>query len=277
MQKSNFAYKSFLHLSPVHFPLKFKILYSPANQLNPSILLTGGSGFLGKAIVKELLAPGSPLSPSLLRIFDVSTYSGPADSRIEMVTGDIRDAQAVSAACRGIDLVIHSAAVVDWGTKPEKEVLDVNFGGTENVVNACMEHHVRHLVYTSSLDAVFEGKPLVNINEETPYPGNHPNMYCRSKYLSEKLVLGNNGRKHEFFSGSSAFVPRFLTTCALRPADIYGEGDPYHIGSLINMAKSGFLCKVGDRISKTKTRQSRQHAMAACLATKGLDAGDSGG
>ncbi|MFZ4520545.1 MAG: NAD-dependent epimerase/dehydratase family protein [Bacteroidales bacterium] len=233
-------------------------------------MLTGGSGFLGKAIVKELLAPGSPLSPAMLRIFDISPYSGPADSRIEMVTGDIRDAQAVSAACRGIDLVIHSAAVVDWGTKPEKEVLDVNFGGTENVVNACMEHHIRHLVYTSSLDAVFEGKPLVNINEEIPYPENHPNMYCRSKYLSEKLVLGSNGRKHESSSINSMSGPRFLTTCSLRPADIYGEGDPYHIGSLINMAKGGFYVRLGNGTSKSQHVYSGNMAWAHVLAAKAL-------
>ena len=107
------------------------------------ILLTGGSGFLGKAIARELLDPGSPLKPSLLRIFDLNTYPGPEDERIEMVTGDIRDAAAVSHACRGIDIVIHSAATVDWGTKPEKEVLSVNFGGTENVIRGCHEQQVR--------------------------------------------------------------------------------------------------------------------------------------
>ena len=134
------------------------MMKTPATgQTNPRILLTGGSGFPGKAIVQELLAPGSPVQLSLLRIFDLTAYAGPADPRIEIVSGDIRDASAVHNACRGIDLVIHSAAVVDWGTKPEEEVLSVNFGGTENVVNACREQRVRHLVYTSSLDAIFGG------------------------------------------------------------------------------------------------------------------------
>ena len=104
-----------------------------------------------------MLAPVSPVQLSLLRIFDLTAYAGPADPRIEIVSGDIRDASAVHNACRGIDLVIHSAAGVDWGTKPEEEVLSVNFGGTENVVNACREQRVRHLVYTSSLDAIFGG------------------------------------------------------------------------------------------------------------------------
>ena len=159
-----------------------------------SILLTGGSGFLGQAIVKELMTAESPVDVSLLRIFDLKSYDGPFDARIEMVAGDIRDAKAVSAACRGIDVAIHSAAIIDWGTRPEEEVLAVNYAGTENIVKACFENAVKYLVYTSSLDAIYAGKPLANIDETIPYPARHPNMYCRSKSLAEKLVLESNGK-----------------------------------------------------------------------------------
>jgi nucleoside-diphosphate-sugar epimerase len=254
-----------------------------AGPYNPRILLTGGSGFLGRAIVKELLAPGSPLTPSMLRIFDLSGYTGPSDERIEIVTSDIRDASAVNEACRNIDLVIHSAAIVDWGTMPEQEVLSVNFGGTENVVRACHEQGVRHLVYTSSLDAVFEGKSLVDIDETIPYPRTHPNMYCRSKYLSEKLVLGSNGTSHPVsriqHPESSIQHPvsslphpesHTLTTCVLRPSDIYGEGDPYHIDSLINMAKGGFYVRLGNGSSKSQHVYAGNMAWAHVLAAKSL-------
>ncbi len=242
---------------------------------NPRILLTGGSGFLGKAIVRELLDPGSPVKPSLLRIFDLSAYDGPPDTRMEMVTGDIRDAAAVNQACRGIDLVIHSAAMVDWGTKPEQEVLSVNFGGTENIVRGCYEHHVPHVVYTSSLDAVFSGKPMVNINESIPYPERHPNMYCRSKYLSEKLILERNGKVHDPApenqpSNINNQTPVRMTTCVLRPSDIYGPGDPYHIGSLINMAKGGFYVRLGDGSSRSQHVYVGNMAWAHVLAAKAL-------
>lgn len=73
-----------------------------AGNPNPRILLSGGSGFLGKAIVRELLSHDAPVQPSLLRIFDLKAYSGPQDDRIEMITADIRDAAAVSEACRGL-------------------------------------------------------------------------------------------------------------------------------------------------------------------------------
>ncbi|MEI7896374.1 MAG: NAD-dependent epimerase/dehydratase family protein [bacterium] len=238
-------------------------LHSSPVPTHPRILLTGGSGFLGRFIAKELLAPGSPVTPSLLRIFDITPFSGLQDARIETVTGDIRDAAAVTEACRGIDLVVHSAALVDWGTKPEQEVLSVNFGGTENIVRACLAEKVRHLVYTSSLDAIFGGKPLVNIDESIPYPAQHPNMYCRSKYLSEKLVMEKNG---SLLHPESAV----LSTCVLRPADIYGEGDPYHIGSLISMAKGGFYVRLGNGSSVSQHVYAGNMAWAHVLAAKSL-------
>jgi nucleoside-diphosphate-sugar epimerase len=143
------------------------------------------------------------------------------------------------------------------------------------VIRGCHEHRVRHLVYTSSLDAIFGGKSLVNIDESIPYPHKHPNMYCRSKYLSEKLVLEVNGKvphpssekpKSEIRNPKS----EIFTTCILRPADIYGPGDPYHIDSLINMAKGGFYVRLGDGSSKSQHVYAGNMAWAHVLAAKAL-------
>ncbi|MCX6265973.1 MAG: NAD-dependent epimerase/dehydratase family protein [Bacteroidetes bacterium] len=249
-----------------------------------SILLTGGAGFLGLAIVKELLAPGCPVTFSLLRIFDIIPYSGPEEERIESVTSDVRDAAAVTLACRGIDVVIHSAAIVDWGTRPVEEVYAVNYTGTENVVRACLEMGVKHLVCTSSLDAIYAGKPLVNIDENIPYPEKHPNMYCRSKFLAEKLVLETNGKpvstttnlKLPTFppSQTSAPSPVSLTTCVLRPADVYGPADPFHIGSLISMAKGGFYVRLGNGTSLSQHVFVGNIAWAHILAIQALITGN---
>ncbi len=231
-----------------------------------SILLTGASGFIGNAIVKELLAADSPIAFSRLRLLDVAPYQGPTDPRLEIITADIRDTAAMLLACEGIDLVIHSAAIVDWGTKPEAEVCAVNFTGTENMVNACLQRGVKHLVYTSSLDAIYGGKPLVDIDESLPYPAEHPNMYCRSKCLAEKLVLEANNTKMPGYGA-------IFTTCVLRPADVYGPADPFHIGSLINMARGGFYVRLGDGSAKSQHvfvgNIARAHAEAAAALRNG--------
>lgn len=224
-----------------------------SNRKQPKVLITGGSGFLGSRIVEELFEKDSPLKPSLVRVFDIKKYKGKFSSQIEFVKGDIQDKQAVEMACHDIDIVIHSAAIIDWGTKSKEEVLNINVGGTKNITEACIKKNIKYLVYTSSLDAVFTGKPLINIDETQPYPEKHHTIYCKSKKLGELEVLKANSEH--------------IKTCVLRPSDIYGEADPYHIDSLINMAKTGFYVRLGNGKSKCQHVYVGNMAYAHVLAT----------
>lgn len=216
------------------------------------LLLTGGCGFLGRFLVEELLSADSPLPIETLRVFDVSDYHGPSDSRIEVVKGNVCNQDALNEACKGMDIVVHAAAVVDWGTHPPSEVFRVNTGGTENVISACHREGVRILAFTSSLDAVLGGSALVDVDESIPYPDDPPNMYCKSKSEAEKLVIAANSPQ--------------LKTVILRPAEIWGEGDPFHIGSLVGMAKGGFYVRIGNGKGKS------QHVYAGNMATAVIQA-----
>ncbi len=220
------------------------------------VLLTGGAGFLGRAIADELLAKDSPLELTELRIIDLKENPHSEDQRIRYQKADILNYDEIGRTFMGIDLVIHTAAIVDWGTKSGKEVYRINFEGTRQVIRACREYKVPNLLYTSSLDTVISGKPLVDIDETQPYPEKHPNMYCKSKYLAEKLVLDENSES--------------LKTCVLRPSDIYGEGDPYHLTPLINMAKGGFYIRIGNGKAKSQHVYVRNIAWAHVLAGKAL-------
>jgi len=230
-----------------------------------NILVTGGSGFLGRAILEELLDPESPLKAGSVRNLDLLPLSIPlTDPRLTYFPGDIRDYKRVLKACEGTDIVIHAAAIVDWGPKPETEVYSVNVTGTENVARACLEQEVSCLVYTSSLDAVFAGKPLVDIDETQPYPVKHPNMYCRSKYLAEELVKQADRQTGGQADGCE------LRTVIIRPSDIWGPGDPFHVGSLIDMAKGGFYIRLGDGTSKCQHTYVNNVAYAHILAAMAL-------
>lgn len=236
---------------------------TPIDHPHPSkmnILVTGGAGFLGRAIVNELLDANVPLSVQSVSILGLKDDPGFSDERIRYIQGDICNPDAVNNACKGVDLVIHSAAIVDWGTKSPKEVYRVNVEGTKNVIAACNQNHVSMLIYTSSLDVVITGKPLVNIDETQPYPDKHLNMYCESKCLAEQLVLSANSAH--------------LKTCALRPADIWGERDPYHIPPLIQMAKSGFYTRIGNGTALSQHVYSGNMAWAHVLAAKALVEGN---
>lgn len=221
-----------------------------------TILVTGGSGFLGKAVIKELTAADSLIQAKEIRIFDIKAYDGESDPRIKYIKGDTRNYKDVKDVCKGVDVVIHTAALIDWGTHPKSVVFSINIGGTENIIKACLENKVGKLVHTSSLDAVFTGKPLVNIDESHPYPEKHVTSYGESKELSEKIVIKANSEE--------------LKTVVLRPSDIYGEGDPYHIGSLIAFAKKGFYIRIGNGKSKCQKIYVRNMAHSLVLAAKAL-------
>ncbi len=223
---------------------------------NTVVLITGGSGFLGSSLVHEILEESSPVQVKELRIFDLNPIKEPVDKRVKFIKGDVRDREALLEACKGVDLLIHSAAIVDWGTRSEAEVMAVNYGGTQNVIEACTSSKIRALVYTASLDVLYDGNPLRDVDEEAPYPDRHATSYCASKYLGEKSVLEANAET--------------LKTCSLRPADIFGEGDPYHIGSLINMAKGGFYVRLGNGRSRCQHVYVGNMAHAHLLASAAL-------
>lgn len=219
------------------------------------ILITGGSGFLGKRIVQELLLDEESLLVDSITIMDLKRPDL-KHPKVSFLQGDIKKPDSFNHVATPIDLVFHCASLVDWGTKSPQEVYEVNYVGTLNVVDYCKKNKIKKLVYTSSLDTVFSGKELNDINESQPYPDSFPNMYCKSKYLAEKLVLETNSEE--------------LRTCVLRPADIYGEGDLYHIESLLNMAKGGFYIRLGNGKSKSQHVYVGNVAYAHILAGKAL-------
>lgn len=141
-------------------------------------LITGGSGYFGCVLRDQLLARGSAV-----RIFDLVD----ADDRppgVELVLGDIRDPQRLSAACAGVDVVFHNVAQVPLA-RDRRLFWEVNRDGTENLLCAAMAHRVRKIVHTSS-SAIF-GVPESNpVTEESePHPREE---YGRAKWAAEQLI-----------------------------------------------------------------------------------------
>ncbi|XP_035263043.1 3 beta-hydroxysteroid dehydrogenase type 7-like [Anguilla anguilla] len=185
-------------------------------------LVTGGCGFLGQHLLRVLLEKEDNVRE--IRLFDKYANRSLRDystARVKVVVtqGDITDYSSVLAAAQGVDLVIHTASLVDvWHRVPEKAIHAVNVQGTVNVINACVETGIQYLVYTSSMEVVgpnVKGDSFVRGNEETVYNVCHEMPYPKSKAEAEKLVLDANGKK---VNGGAS-----LYTCALRPTGIYGE------------------------------------------------------
>lgn len=222
----------------------------------PVLLVTGGSGFVGRALLGELLEPDPVIDAAEIRIFDSHPIERHTDSRIRYIRGDIRDSDALAAAAHGTHAVIHLAALVDWGTHSREEVLSINVTGAVNALEAARKAGAGVFVFTSSLDAVITGRPLRHVDEDLPYPERSPNAYCESKALAEKAVLGADGDG--------------IRTVALRPASVWGEADPYHISSLIAVAASGPYTRIGDGSARQQHIYAGNVAHAHLLACRDL-------
>jgi 2-alkyl-3-oxoalkanoate reductase len=224
-------------------------------------LVTGGGGFIGSAIVRQLAAMG---------VETVVVDSRPDLDRellalpVIFRQGDIRDKKFLTETCRGCDIVFHAAAKKTLhGT--HEEYHSVNVGGTRNVIDACLASQVKSLVYTSTAKVVFTGNDVCGINEQTPCAARFPHPYPHTKMLAEKMVLAANSSE--------------LRTTALRPGLVWGPGDSWFIPWLVKGVVAGELRKIGEGrnlldICYVENAAAAHLAAAASLAGAGRAAGE---
>ena len=188
------------------------------------VLVTGGGGFLGGAIVRQLVERGGRVVSFSRRFYSELSVMG-----VEQIQGDISDATAVDRACREVDLVFHVAAKPGvWGDYVT--YYRTNVIGTRNVIAACRQHNVSRLVYTSSPSVVFGGADMEGVDESVPYPEKYHAHYPKTKAMAEQIVIaaGDEG----------------LKTIVLRPHLIWGPLDNHLVPRIIERANR--LVKVGD-------------------------------
>jgi len=199
-------------------------------------LVTGGTGFIGSALVQRLVKEGQRV-----RVLDDNSRGaarklGDAAEAVELFTGDVRDPRAFQEAIRGADCVCHLAYINGtefFYSKPEL-VLEVAVKGMMNVLDACKEHGVREFVLASSSE-VYQTPPEVPTPETVPLSVpdvlNPRNSYGGGKIISELLLI-NYARKyfdramifrpHNAYGpdmGSEHVIPQF----AMRMAEIAGD------------------------------------------------------
>jgi nucleoside-diphosphate-sugar epimerase len=177
-------------------------------------LVTGGTGFIGSALVRALLRGGAAV-----RCFDNNSRGaheklGDAIAHVEMVTGDVRNTEQVRLAMRGIDTVCHLAYINGTEFFYEKPdlILEVAVKGMMNVLDACIGENVRDLVVASSSE-VYQNAQCIPTPEDValvvPDVANPRYSYGGGKIITELLAI-NYGRKH------------FDRVVIFRPHNVYG-------------------------------------------------------
>jgi len=189
--------------------------------------ITGGGGFLGKAIVKQLLDRGDDVVS-----YSRGQYPELAKWGATHIQGDISDYDKLCEAMKDCDAVFHVAAKAGiWG--PYKEFYQANVTGTENIIAACQKLKINKLLFTSTPSVVHDGNGSEGKDESLPYPRKFYANYPKTKAIAEKLVLEANSSK--------------LSTAALRPHLIWGPGDHHFYPRLTSKGRAGKLRILGTK------------------------------
>lgn len=219
------------------------------------ILVTGGGGFLGTWIIKDLLK-----NPTyLVTNFSRHTYAHLEDMGVPTIRGDVtKEAEVEHALKQGFDAVFHVASIV--GTWGERKVFDaINVGGTETLLRLAKLHGVKRFVYTGSPSSCFGRGGHQGADEALGYPPKHLCDYARTKAQAEALVL-------------AAHDNEFLT-CSLRPHLVWGPGDQSLIPRVLDRARAGKLKIVGDGGNQVDVIYVENAARAHVMAFEALRPG----
>ena len=189
------------------------------------IFVTGAGGFLGKAICHMLRSFNIKVTG-----FARGSYPDLEQMGVTMVQGDICDVDSLKTAMQGCDFVFHVASKAGvWGSK--RDYYRPNVDGAANIIEACKELLIKHMVYTSTPSVTFAGIDEEGIDESQPYAEKFLNYYAESKAIAEQMMLSANSEQ--------------LKIVALRPHLIWGPEDPHLVPRVIERAKVGRLKLLG--------------------------------
>lgn len=178
-------------------------------------LLTGAAGLLGSNISRKLIERGDKVRALVLKNDPAAKY---IPSGVEVVTGDVTDMESLEGfftVSENTDIyVIHSASIVTLNPEPSEKVYEVNVIGTQNILQKCVSHKVKKLVYISSTGAILERKGNIPIKEVKHFPTQGlVGYYSVTKAEASQLVLN-----------ALALVPS-LDASIVHPSGICGPDD----------------------------------------------------
>jgi nucleoside-diphosphate-sugar epimerase len=190
------------------------------------ILVTGGTGFTGSHLTRRLLQRGH-------KVTAIDNQPGLFADELrslgaEILLGSVTDRQLVDTAARGCQVIYHVAAAFRKVNLPRKVYWDVNVGGTRNVLDAALKHGVDKVVYCSTCGVHGDVKQDAGDEDAPIAPEDY---YQYTKYEGERVV--------------QEFVQKGLRTVILRPAAIYGPGDPARFYNLFKLIKKGRFLMFG--------------------------------
>ncbi|MDM4771254.1 NAD-dependent epimerase/dehydratase family protein [Solimonas sp. SE-A11] len=198
-------------------------------SLRGSIFLTGGSGFLGRQLIVDLMSAGYSVRALARSERAAATVRALGATP---VPGDLGEVDAMREGMSGCLAAIHSAAKVEqWGRW--EDFLRDTVDGTGHVIAAAQSAGLPRLLHISTEAVLADGKAIVDADETRPLPAQPNGFYPRSKGMAEQKLLAANGRG--------------LETLVVRPRFIWGKGDTTLAPKLAEAARAGWFWFGGGR------------------------------
>jgi nucleoside-diphosphate-sugar epimerase len=186
-----------------------------------SAFVTGGSGFIGCALVRRLVADGWTVRALARSDASARVVS---ERGAEPVRGDLDDGASMAAGAAGCEVAFHCAAHLgDWGARADFERGNVQ--GTRNALGAARQAGVRRFVHVGTEAALLAGQPLVEADERAPLRFDSPALYSSTKARGEEAVIEANRNG--------------LETVVVRPRFVWGRGDTTLLPAMTEMVRAG--------------------------------------
>jgi nucleoside-diphosphate-sugar epimerase len=197
--------------------------------------VTGGSGFIGGALVRRLVADGWTVRALARSEGSAETVR---ERGAEPVRGDLGDVVAMAAGAAGCEIAFHCAAHLgDWGRREDFERGNVQ--GTRNALAAARQAGVRRFVHVGTEAALLAGQPLIEVDERAPLRFDSPALYSSTKARAEEAVIAANQNG--------------LETVVVRPRFVWGRGDTTLLPVMTEMVRSGRFAWIGGGWHRTST------------------------
>ncbi len=173
-------------------------------------LVTGGTGFIGSHLVRQLAARGDELRLLVRESSDAGHLTG---FEWERVDGDVTDRASVRLAMEGVERVFHVAGTTSMRRRDRDKVFEVNVGGTRNVMEEALRAGVVRVVHTSSAGAVGPARPHGTADESQPFKAGHLGIaYINAKHDAEGVAMRVGARG--------------LPVVVVNPTFVLGPDDP---------------------------------------------------
>lgn len=213
------------------------------------VLLAGGCGFVGCHLTRALVDRG--MEVLTVDVIPLPPTMTPYVNRVQYQKADLSNASEMAKVLQSFkpDIVV---SIAGWGMSTfdmlNPKCWAVNYEGTRNLLQACIDHNVSRFVFTSTYNVVYCGREIADGDESYPYAADadHVDEYSKSKTWAERYVLERNNTTLP----DSSCANSKLITAAIRPGAIYGEDEQRHLPRIARMMDLGLYspCRIGNAL-----------------------------